>query len=40
MPTIDALWLISDSKNNNRSDIEKWLNERSHYLEKVEVFYV
>jgi len=32
--------LEASSKNNNRSDIEKWLNELSHYLEKVEVVYV
>lgn len=30
----------ASSKNNNRSDIEKWLNELSRYLEKVEVVYV
>lgn len=32
--------LEASSKNNNRSAIEKWLNELSRYLEKVEVVYV
>lgn len=32
--------LEASSKTNNRSDVEKWLNKLSHYLERVEVFYV
>lgn len=32
--------LEASAKSNNRSDVERWLNELSHYLERVEVFYV